>query len=72
MSMITTETLSQLKSNYARQLVEDMDMQTLEELAREHIEDSIKDWSWDDVTEEICEIYGEDCLIELLPEGNNQ
>ncbi|AFB15349.1 hypothetical protein RW080711_073 [Synechococcus phage S-RIM8] len=69
---ITTETLTQLKSNYARQLVEDMDYDTLEELAREYVEESMKGWSWDDVTEEICEVYGEDRLIELLPEGDNE
>ena len=66
--MISTAELDQLKTNYAEMIVEGMDMDTLITFAVESIEENIKNWDWDDVTEEIRENYGEETLINLLPE----
>ena len=68
--MISTAELNQLKNNYAEMIVEGMDMNTLITFAVESIEENIKNWDWDDVTEEIRENYGEETLISLLPESN--
>jgi hypothetical protein len=66
--MISTAELDQLKSNYAEMIVEGMDMDTLITFAVESIEENLKDWDWDDVTEEIRQNYDEETLISLLPD----
>ena len=66
--MISTAELDQLKNNYAEMIVEGMDMDTLITFAVESIEENLKDWDWDDVTEEIRQNYDEETLISLLPE----
>ena len=68
---LNEQQLDQLKTNYAEMIVEGMDMDTLIVFAVESIEKNLDDWTWDEVTEEIVDHYGEDMLIELLPEGNN-
>ena len=61
--------LDQFKLNYAEMIVEGMDMDTLITLAVESIEQNIKDWDEDDVKEEILEYYGEETLMDLMPES---
>ena len=69
---ITPETLLQLKENYAQVIIEGMDMDTLCQFAYDMLLDAYKDSTWDEMTEEIVDLYDEEFLIELLPEGNNQ
>ena len=61
--------LDQFKLNYAEMIVEGMDMDTLITFAVESIEQNIKDWDEDDVKEEILEYYGEETLMDLMPES---
>ena len=63
--------LERLKCNYAEMIVDGMDMDSLIVLAVESIEKNLEDWTWDEVTEEIVDHYGEDTLIDLLPEADN-
>ena len=61
--------LDQFKLNYAEMIVEGMDMDSLITFAVESIEQNIKDWDEDDVKEEILEYYGEETLMDLMPES---
>ena len=63
------EQLDQFKLNYAEMIVEGMDMDTLITFAVESIEQNIKDWDEDDVKEEILDYYGEETLMDLMPES---
>ena len=60
--------LDQFKLNYAGLIVEGMDMDTLITFAVESIEQNIKDWDEDDVKSEILDYYGEETLMDLMPE----
>ena len=46
-----------------------MDYDGLCQLAWDALNDSYKDSSWDDVTEEIKDLYDEETLIQLIPEA---
>ena len=60
--------LEQFKLNYAELIVDGMDMDTLVTFAIESIEQNIKDWDEDDVKSEILDYYGEETLMDLMPE----
>ena len=64
--------LDQFKLNYAEMIVEGMDMDTLITFAVESIEQNIKDWDEDDVKSEILDYYGEETLMDLMPEQSQQ
>ena len=64
--------LDQFKLNYAEMIVEGMDMDTLITFAVESIEQNIKDWDEDDVKSEILDYYGEETLMDLMPEQPQQ
>jgi len=64
--------LFQLKENYCNHIIDGMDMDTLCQFAYDMLLDAYKDSTWDEMTEEIVDLYDEDTLIELLPEGNNE
>lgn len=64
---LTTEQLNELKYNYAEMIVDDMDIQTLCQLAVEMIEKNMKDYDEDDVIAEIIDLYGEEMASSLMP-----
>ena len=68
-NIMNREQLDQFKLNYAEMIVEGMDMDTLITFAVESIEQNIKDWDEDDVKEEILDYYGEETLMDLMPES---
>ena len=61
--------LDQFKLNYAELIVDGMDMDTLVTFAIESIEQNIKDWDEDDVKSEILDYYGEETLMDLMPDS---
>ena len=69
---MNSKQLDQLKLNYAEMIVEGMDMDTLITFAVESIEQNIKDWDEDDVKSEILDYYGEETLMDLMPEQPQQ
>ena len=69
---MNTKQLDQFKLNYAEMIVEGMDMDTLITFAVESIEQNIKDWDEDDVKSEILDYYGEETLMDLMPEQPQQ
>ena len=66
---MNSKQLDQLKLNYAEMIVDGLDMDSLVTLAVESIEQNMKDWDEDDVKEEILEYYGEETLMDLMPES---
>ena len=67
-NVMNAKQLDQFKLNYAEMIVEGMDMDTLITFAVESIEQNIKDWDEDDVKSEILDYYGEETLMDLMPE----
>ena len=67
-NIMNSKQLDQLKLNYAEMIVEGMDMDSLITFAVESIEQNIKDWEEDDVKSEILDYYGEETLMDLMPE----
>ena len=69
---MNSKQLEQFKLNYAELIVDGMDMDTLVTFAIESIEQNIKDWDEDDVKSEILDYYGEETLMDLMPEQPQQ
>ena len=62
--------LFELKENYVNHIIDGMDIDTLCAYARDVMlngTDGIKEWSEDDIKEEIVDVYGEDILEDLIP-----
>ena len=62
--------LYELKENYVNHLIDGMDIDTLCVLVKDCMlngADGIKQWSEEDITEEIVELYGEETLNDLMP-----
>ena len=66
---MNSKQLDQFKLNYAELIVDGMDMDTLVTFAIESIEQNIKDWDEDDVKSEILDYYGEETLMDLMPDS---
>ena len=62
----------QLVENYVDHIIDGMDMDCLVQMAHDLLMDAYADSSWDDIQAEIVDLYDEETLIELLPEGNNE
>jgi hypothetical protein len=70
--MMNAKQLEQFKLNYAELIVDGMDMDSLITFAVESIEQNIKDWDEDDVKSEILDYYGEETLMDIMPEKPQQ
>ena len=57
--------IDQLKNAYAEMIVEGMDMKTLEVFAIEMIEQNLKDYTVEDLKEEITDCYGEETWTDM-------
>ena len=64
--MMTINQIDQLKNDYAKMIVEGMDMDSLITFAVESIEQNLKNYDMDDIKEEIIDCYGEDVLSDML------
>ena len=69
---ITPDDKKQLIENYCNYIIDGMDMDSLVQIAYDLMEREYEKYSWDEIQEEIVDLYDEDTLIELLPEGNNE
>ena len=67
---INPSDLQALKENYVEHIIDGMDMNDLINMCRDLLYDAYSDSTWDEVTEEIKDLYDEETLIELLPEGD--
>ena len=62
----------QLKLQYAEMLVEGMDMDMLITFAVESIEQNLKDYTVEDLREEVTDCYGEETWMDMMPESSQQ
>ena len=52
--------LFHLKENYVNRIIDGMDVDTLAQLAHDFLMDEYEKWTWDEVTEEIVNLYDEE------------
>ena len=57
--------LDQLKRSYAEMIVDGMDMDMLIEMAEDSIVEQVKNYDYEDLKEEISDMYGEDVWSRL-------
>ncbi len=60
------EQLDQIKRSYAEMIVDGMDMDTLIEMAEDSIVKQVKNYDYEDLKEEISDMYGEDVWADLI------
>ena len=58
--------LDQLKRSYAQMIVEGMDMDMLIDMAEDSIVEQVKNYEYEDLKEEISDMYGEDVWSSLI------
>ena len=51
-------------------IIDGMDVDTLAQMAHDLLMDEYEKLSWDEVTEEIVNLYDEDTLVNLIPDAN--
>ena len=64
--LMSQEKLDQLKRSYAEMIVEGMDMDMLIEMAEDSIVEQVKNYEYEDLKEEISDMYGEDVWSSLI------
>ena len=62
--------LFHLKENYINMILDGMDMKTLVQMTHDLLMDEYDKLTWDEVTEEIVDLYDEETLIDLIPDAN--
>ena len=62
--------LFHLKENYINMILDGMDMDTLVQMTHDLLMDEYDKLTWDEITEEIVDLYDEDTLIDLIPDAN--
>ena len=67
----TADDLFQLKENYINHIIDGMDVDSLAQMAFDLLLDAYEDCTWDDIADEIVDLYDEDTLVNLLPVVNN-
>tara|TARA_Y100000361_G_scaffold153039_1_gene173885 strand:- start:1107 stop:1388 length:282 start_codon:yes stop_codon:yes gene_type:complete len=61
--------LDQLVDNYVNHIVEGLDVPSLEQMCIDLLTREYEKLTWDEVTEEIVDLYDEDTLIDLIPDA---
>ena len=61
--------LFHLKENYINMILDGMDMQTLLQMTHDLLMDEYDKLTWDEITEEIVDLYDEDTLVDLIPDA---
>ena len=62
--------LFHLKENYINMILDGMDVDTLVQMTHDLLMDEYDKLTWDEITEEIVDLYDEDTLIDLIPDAN--
>ena len=66
--MMNKEQLAQFKFNYCERIIEDMDMDTLMQLAHDLLMDSYQACTEEEIKEEILDLYDEETLSNMMEE----
>ncbi len=61
--------LDGLVENYVTHIVDGLDIASMEQLCVDLLTREYEKLTWDEVTEEIVDLYDEDTLIDLLPDA---
>ena len=61
--------IDQLVENYVTHIVDGMDIPSMEQLLYDLLTREYEKLTWDEVTDEIKDLYDEDTLIDLLPDA---
>ena len=61
--------LDQLVENYAWHIIDGLDHKSADQMLFDLLTREYEKMTWDEVTEEIVDLYDEDTLIDLLPEA---
>lgn len=67
--MPTQKDLDQLVDNYVWHIIDGMDTDSLMHMCADLLQREYEKLSWDDVTEEIVDLYDENTLIDLIGDG---
>ena len=59
----------QLVENYVDHIIDGMDTDSLVHMVSDLLTNEYDKLTWDDITDEIVDLYGEDTLIDLIPEA---
>ena len=62
--------LFHLKENYINMILDGMDVDTLVQMTHDLLMDEYDKLTWDEITEEIVDLYDEDTLVDLIPDAN--
>ena len=65
------EDLTNLIENYAWHIVEGLDHKSADQMLFDLLTREYEKMTWDEVTEEIVDLYDEDTLIDLPPQGDS-
>jgi hypothetical protein len=60
----------QLVENYVDHIIDGMDTDSLVSMVRDLLLNEYEKLTWDEVTEEIVDLYDENTLIDLIPDAN--
>ena len=63
------EDLPNLVDNYVNHIVEGLDIQSMEQICYDLLTREYEKLTWDEITEEIVDLYDEDTLIDLIPDA---
>jgi hypothetical protein len=66
--MMNNEQLAQFKFNYCEKIIDDMDMDTLMQLAHDLLMDSYQSCTEEEIKEEILDLYDEETLSNMMEE----
>ena len=61
--------LDQLVENYVHHIIDGLDIQSMEQICYDLLTREYEKYTWDDITEEIVDLYDEDTLIDLIPDA---
>ena len=67
--MITDDDKFTLVDNYVNHIIDGMDMDCLLHMCHDLLTREYEKLTWDQITEEIVDLYDEDTLIDLLPDA---
>ena len=67
----TKKDFEHLVDNYVMHIIDGLDYKDMEQMLFDLLQREYEKMTWDDVTEEIVDLYDEDTLIDLIPDQDN-
>ena len=63
----TKEDLSNLVENYVHHIIDGLDITSMEQICYDLLTREYENCTWDEITEEIVDLYDEETLVNLIP-----